>query len=75
MSLPIFIIAGVAMAIEVFEILDDKPGWYWWSRLPGCTPECNPIGPFETQVEALADAKCEAEAQMLAFSTLTRKIR
>jgi hypothetical protein len=23
-------------------------GWYWWSCFPGCLPDGDPIGPFET---------------------------
>jgi len=43
---------------------DDEPlavGWYWWSCMPGCLPDSEPIGPFETEAEALADAQdgCE----------------
>lgn len=32
-------------------------GWYWWSCFPGCLPDGDPIGPFDTQAEALADAQ------------------
>ncbi len=28
-------------------------GWYWWA----CFPDSDPIGPFETEEEALADAR------------------
>lgn len=34
-----------------------EPGWYWWSCSPGCLPDSDPAGPFETQEEALADAR------------------
>ena len=37
------------------------PGWYWWSCFPGCIPDSDPFGPFETEVEALADAQANAE--------------
>jgi hypothetical protein len=30
-------------------------GWYWWSCFPGCLPDGDPIGPFETEQEAMAD--------------------
>lgn len=54
--------------IEVFEVPgdynpeteDDEPletGWYYWQCLPGCLPDGDPIGPFETEDEALADAQ------------------
>mgnify|MGYP003423174032 CR=1 FL=1 len=34
-----------------------SPGWYWWSCFPGCLPDSDPCGPFETEAEALADAR------------------
>lgn len=32
-------------------------GWYWWSCFPGCLPDDDPFGPFETEAEAIADAQ------------------
>lgn len=32
-------------------------GWYYWYCLPGCLPDSEPIGPFSTEIEALADAQ------------------
>ncbi len=32
-------------------------GWYYWFCFPGCLPDSDPIGPFETEAEALADAR------------------
>lgn len=32
-------------------------GWYWWACLPGCLPDSDPHGPFDTEEEALADAQ------------------
>ncbi len=32
-------------------------GWYWWSCFPGCLPDGDPVGPFTSQAEALADAQ------------------
>lgn len=34
-----------------------EAGWYWWTCLPGCMPDSDPFGPFETEEEALADAR------------------
>ena len=34
----------------------DLVGWYWWSCLPGCLPEGDPAGPFDTEAAALDDA-------------------
>lgn len=33
------------------------PGWYWWACFPGCLPDSDPIGPFDTEADALADAR------------------
>jgi hypothetical protein len=32
-------------------------GWYWQSCLPGCLPDSEPMGPFDTYEQALADAR------------------
>lgn len=32
-------------------------GYYWWSCFPGCLPDGDAIGPFETEKEALTDAQ------------------
>lgn len=32
------------------------PGWYWWPCFPGCLPDGDPVGPFETEREAVIDA-------------------
>lgn len=37
------------------------PGWYWQSCFPGCLPDSDPIGPFATEQEALADAQANAD--------------
>jgi hypothetical protein len=36
---------------------DTGEGWYWWSCFPGCLPDSEPMGPFETEAAALADAR------------------
>lgn len=35
----------------------DGLGWYWWACSPGCLPDGEPVGPFATEAEALADAR------------------
>jgi hypothetical protein len=36
---------------------DDAPeGWYYWHCSPGCLPDTDPIGPFDSEEEAEADA-------------------
>lgn len=32
-------------------------GWYWQACMPGCLPDGEPCGPFETEVAALEDAR------------------
>jgi len=34
-----------------------KWGWWWWYCLPGCLPDGPPVGPFELEEQALADAR------------------
>ena len=50
--------------IEVFEIEADsnewpgyEPGFYWWTCFPGCLPDGEPNGPFESFEDAEADAQ------------------
>ena len=31
-------------------------GWYWWTCLPGCLPDSDPVGPFKNEKLAIADA-------------------
>lgn len=33
-----------------------SPGFYWWPCHPGCLPDGEPVGPFDTEAEAMADA-------------------
>lgn len=37
-----------------------EPGWYWQACFPGCLPDGEPNGPFDTEAEAVADAQSEA---------------
>jgi hypothetical protein len=34
----------------------DRVGWYWHACFPGCLPDGEPCGPFETEDEATANA-------------------
>lgn len=50
--------------VEVFYYLDwavqeigTTSGWYWQACFPGCLPDGEPMGPFATEAEALADAQ------------------
>ena len=38
----------------VFQTPD---GWFWQSQMPGCLPDSDPIGPFDTRQEALDDCQ------------------
>ena len=46
-----------AMLEAIVEEAGIKGGWYWWSCFPGCLPDGDPVGPFETAAEAKADAQ------------------
>lgn len=32
-------------------------GWYYWFCFPGCMPDSEPIGPFETEQSAIDDCR------------------
>jgi hypothetical protein len=32
-------------------------GWYWQACFPGCMPDSDPFGPFETEAEAIKAAQ------------------
>ena len=38
-------------------------GWYWWPCFPGCLPDGDPVGPFDSKMEAIQDAQegCDDE--------------
>lgn len=35
-------------------------GWYYWFCFPGCLPDSEPIGPFATEAECIADFQADA---------------
>jgi hypothetical protein len=37
-------------------------GWYYWYCFPGCLPDSDPIGPFETEAEAKAAAQEDSQS-------------
>ena len=41
-------------------VMTGRREWFWWSRLAGYLPNGDPVGPFETEAEALADAQSDA---------------
>jgi hypothetical protein len=36
-----------------------RMAWWYWHYFPGCLPDSEPIGPFPTEAEAIADARGE----------------
>ena len=42
-----------------FEVFCEDGGWYWWVCHPGCIPDGEPCGPYETSREAYEDAQGE----------------
>lgn len=38
---------------------ETAPGWYYWYCFPGCLPDSDPIGPYDTEEEALEAAREE----------------
>lgn len=32
-------------------------GYYWWSCQPGCLPDGDPVGPFDTWSDAVNDCR------------------
>lgn len=47
------------------EMVDDEGnanerGWYYWYCFPGCLPDSQWFGPFNTKAEAIADAQDNA---------------
>ena len=41
---------------EPVETAEELTGWYWWACFPGCLPDGDAVGPFETEREAVIDA-------------------
>ena len=42
---------------EVFQDIEASEAcFYWWACSPGCFPDSDAIGPFDTESEAIADA-------------------
>lgn len=41
-----------------WELQPDK--WYYWTCVPGCLPDSDPIGPFDTEQQAIDDAQSDA---------------
>ena len=53
-----------ADAGELGDVSDgekNEAGWYYWFCFHGCLPDSDPVGPFESEAEALADAQAGSE--------------
>lgn len=54
--------SGPLGTVEVFQARDydvdpEHPqAWYWWACYPGCLPDGDPVGPFDSWAEAIADS-------------------
>lgn len=57
----VFYTNGLANADGRYDECEDgspmQAGWYYWFCFPGCMPDSDPVGPFATQDEAIADAR------------------
>jgi len=39
-----------------FEVFQSVEKWYWQACYPGCLPDSDPFGPFDSEDEARQDA-------------------
>jgi hypothetical protein len=46
-----------AMLDAMVEEKGIQGGWFWQACFPGCLSDGDPVGPFATRAEALADAQ------------------
>ena len=62
-DLEVFYRTDAACRADGWHQIGDAPGanegWYYWFCFPGCMPDSEPMGPFPSEVEALADARGE----------------
>jgi len=56
-SFEVFYNDGRAVDTDKLTARDATPGWYWWACFPGCIPDGDAFGPFETEKEAIDDAQ------------------
>lgn len=40
-----------------FQAAGFLQGWYWWACFPGCLPDSDPYGPYDTEEQALEAAQ------------------
>lgn len=50
---------GSFEVLFVDECPDGSPGWYWRACWPGCLPDGDECGPFDSYEQAIMDARAE----------------
>jgi hypothetical protein len=68
-DLEVFYRTEIACTIDGW---DGGQGWYYWFCFPGCLPDSEPFGPFDTKEEALEDARESAGEVIAEFGDQTR---
>jgi hypothetical protein len=54
--------AGEQLLYDDFgNVTTNESGWYWQACFPGCMPDGEPVGPFETKAEAIEDGMGDPE--------------
>lgn len=48
--------AEIAAGVPAEDRITYQPGWYWWACFPGCLPDGEPMGPFESEQAAIEAA-------------------
>ena len=48
---------------EAHQQAQDLAGWYYWPCFPGCLPDGDAIEPFESEAEAVQDARDNYEEE------------
>ena len=38
-------------------VFQTRDGWFWQSQMPGCLPDSEPLGPFDTRQAAIDDCQ------------------
>jgi len=52
-------LAQLESACDVYGPGITQVGWYWVAEFPGCLPDGEPAGPFNTSAEAYRDARSD----------------
>lgn len=53
----VFYISKKEIASGDWDETIEEPGWYYWFCFPGCMPDSEPFGPFESEQAAIDDAR------------------